>query len=52
MEFWRHLRASLICSIVEKETIYLRTDDPQNPQELIQTSPLVEKSSCSADLPA
>jgi predicted nucleic acid-binding protein len=37
------LRTSLICSTVEKETIYLRTDDPQNPQELIQTSPLVEK---------
>jgi predicted nucleic acid-binding protein len=36
------LRTSVICSTVEKETIYLRTDDPQNPQELIQTSPFVQ----------
>jgi len=36
------LRTSLICSAVEKEAIYLRTDDPQNPQELIQTSPFVQ----------
>ena len=33
---------SLICAVVEKETIYLRTGDPQNPKELVQISPLIE----------
>ncbi|HBB94454.1 MAG TPA: hypothetical protein DC054_03610 [Blastocatellia bacterium] len=34
-------KPSLICTVVEKETIYLRTRDPQNPKELIDLSDLI-----------
>jgi predicted nucleic acid-binding protein len=33
---------SLICSAVEAESLFLRTDDPQKPRELIQLAPLIE----------
>jgi predicted nucleic acid-binding protein len=35
-------RQSLICSAVERESIYLRTDDPHAPLELIRLDPLVD----------
>ncbi len=35
-------RDSLICSAVEKESIYLRTDDPHTPLELIELKPLID----------
>lgn len=35
-------RASLVCSAVERESIYLRTDDPNAPLELIQLAPLLQ----------
>lgn len=34
-------RASTICVAVERESIYLRTDDPHRPRELIQLEPLL-----------
>jgi len=36
-------RPSLICTLVKKETIYLRTGDPQNPKELIDLSDLIDR---------
>ncbi len=30
-----------ICSVVEREAIFLRTDDPQNPRELIDLKPFI-----------
>jgi predicted nucleic acid-binding protein len=35
-------RESLICSAVERESIYLRTDDPHAPLELIRLDPLID----------
>ncbi len=35
-------RTSFICSAVEKEAIYLRTDDPNSPTELVHLAPYVE----------
>lgn len=35
-------RDSLVCSAVERESIYLRTGDPQAPLELIELKPLIE----------
>lgn len=35
-------RDTLICSVVEGESIYLRTEDPNAPRELIDLSPLIE----------
>lgn len=35
-------RESLICSAMEKESIYLRTDDPHAPLELIRLDPLID----------
>lgn len=34
---------SLICSIVEKESIYLRADDPQDGLETVNLQPLIEE---------
>ena len=36
-------RQSLICTVVKKESIYLRTRDPQNPKELIDLSDLIDR---------
>jgi predicted nucleic acid-binding protein len=33
---------SLICSVVEKESIYLRADDPQDGLEMVNLQPLIE----------
>lgn len=35
-------RNSLICSAVEGESIYLRTDDPKSPLDLIDLHPLID----------
>lgn len=35
-------KLSLICTVVKKESIYLRTLDPQNPKELIDLSPFID----------
>jgi len=35
---------SLICSAVEAESLFLRSDDPQNPREIIQIAPLIESN--------
>ena len=35
-------RDSLVCSAVEKESIYLRTGDPHTPLELIELKPLID----------
>lgn len=35
-------RNSLICSAVEGESIYLRTDDPKSPLDLIDLQPLID----------
>lgn len=35
-------RESVICSAVQKESIYLRTDDPHTPLELIRLDPLID----------
>lgn len=34
-------RDSLVCSAVERESIYLRTEDPKTPVELIDLGPLI-----------
>lgn len=34
-------RDSLVCSAVERESIYLRTEDPHTPLELIELKPLI-----------
>lgn len=36
-------KPSLICTVVKKESIYLRTRDPQNPKELIDLSDLIDR---------
>ena len=36
-------KPSLICSIVESESIYLRTSDPRNPKEPIDLKPFIDK---------
>ena len=35
-------RNSFICSAVERESIYLRTDDPKSPLELVNLHPLID----------
>jgi predicted nucleic acid-binding protein len=40
-------RPSLICSIVQLESIYLRTGDPNNPKELINLAPFIEQGTLS-----
>src|SRR2546423_1784168 len=35
-------RASFVCVAVEKEALYLRTDDPSSPLELIRLTPHIE----------
>lgn len=37
-------RRWMICAAVEKESIYLRTDDPSKPSELVTLAPLVAKN--------
>lgn len=40
-------RLSLICSVVQEESIYLRTDDPNNPKELINLSGFLTEGTLS-----
>jgi predicted nucleic acid-binding protein len=42
-----HVRGkpSLICEIVKKESVFLRSEDPHNPKELIDLHPLIREGS-------
>jgi predicted nucleic acid-binding protein len=40
-------RPSLICSIVQLESIYLKTGDPNNPKELINLAPFIKEGTLS-----
>ncbi len=40
-------RNSLICAVVQKESIYLKTGDPSNPKELIDLTPFLKDRTLS-----
>jgi predicted nucleic acid-binding protein len=40
-------RPSLICSIVQEESVYLKTGDPNNPKELINLAPFLNDGTLS-----